>query len=128
MFARAISVLFFLFFTIPLMVSATAVPRGHPNHGGGKSSTTVVNTNQCNVGSVNCCNSVQSASSTNFGDLFGPLSSLIGPISGNIGFTCSPTTVGGTSGNSCSAQTVCCENNHFNGLIAIGCSPININT
>ncbi|PFH49489.1 hypothetical protein AMATHDRAFT_147546 [Amanita thiersii Skay4041] len=32
----------------------------------------------------------------------------------------------GISGNSCNAQTVCCENNSFNGVVALGCTPINV--
>ncbi|KAF8204671.1 hydrophobin-251 [Pholiota molesta] len=30
-------------------------------------------------------------------------------------------------GTSCSAQPVCCTNDSFNGVVALGCTPININ-
>jgi hypothetical protein len=61
-----------------------------------------------------------------------------------VGVNCDPINVIGAGGNSCSQQTVCCENNNFvrlllvplplplltaynqSGLIAIGCTPINI--
>jgi hypothetical protein len=44
-----------------------------------------------------------------------------------VGFTCSPINTLGLGSHSCSSQTVCCENNNFKGVVAVGCSPININ-
>ncbi|KAJ3502602.1 hypothetical protein NMY22_g18530 [Coprinellus aureogranulatus] len=44
-----------------------------------------------------------------------------------VGVTCTPISVIGVGGNSCNAQTVCCENNSFNGLVAVGCTPVNVN-
>ncbi|KAH8822417.1 hypothetical protein DL96DRAFT_1560024 [Flagelloscypha sp. PMI_526] len=44
-----------------------------------------------------------------------------------VGLTCSPINIIGIGSNSCSSQPVCCSDNNFNGVIAIGCSPININ-
>ncbi|EEB89522.1 hypothetical protein MPER_12369, partial [Moniliophthora perniciosa FA553] len=35
------------------------------------------------------------------------------------GVTCSPISALGLSGNSCNAQTVCCENNSFHGRVAL---------
>ncbi|KAK0469244.1 hydrophobin [Desarmillaria tabescens] len=82
---------------------------------------------QCSTGPVQCCDSVQSSKS---GGLVATLLGLLGINLGSadvpVGLTCSPLSVIGIGGNSCSAQTVCCENNSFNGLIAIGCTPINI--
>ncbi|KAE8333348.1 hypothetical protein BDV39DRAFT_49767 [Aspergillus sergii] len=41
-----------------------------------------------------------------------------------VGLTCSPIFQGG----SCAANPVCCENNNFNGVIATGCTPVNLST
>ncbi|KAL1720117.1 hypothetical protein EV715DRAFT_250828 [Schizophyllum commune] len=43
-----------------------------------------------------------------------------------VGVQCSPLSVIGVGGNSCSSQVACCSNNTYNGLINIGCVPINI--
>nr|BAB84545.1 hydrophobin-251 [Pholiota nameko] len=83
--------------------------------------------NQCNTGSLQCCNSLQSANSASLAGLLGLLGVVVGTITGQVGVTCSPITGVGVSGTSCSEQPVCCTNNAFNGVIALGCSPININ-
>ncbi|ESK81797.1 hydrophobin [Moniliophthora roreri MCA 2997] len=44
-----------------------------------------------------------------------------------IGVQCNPISVIGVGGNSCTQQPVCCDNNNFNGVVAIGCTPINVN-
>ncbi|KAJ3511805.1 hypothetical protein NLJ89_g3886 [Agrocybe chaxingu] len=80
----------------------------------------------CNTGPVQCCNSITHATpiiATTIKALLG----LVVPADVAIGISCSPLSVIGIGGNSCNQQPVCCENNEFNGLIAIGCSPININ-
>ncbi|KDR81077.1 hypothetical protein GALMADRAFT_1121962 [Galerina marginata CBS 339.88] len=82
---------------------------------------------QCNTGDLQCCNSVQSASSSSVASLLGLLGVVVGSVTGLVGVTCSPITAIGVAGNSCSAQPVCCTNNSFNGLVAIGCTPVNIN-
>ncbi|KJA23934.1 hypothetical protein HYPSUDRAFT_66025 [Hypholoma sublateritium FD-334 SS-4] len=82
---------------------------------------------QCNTGPVQCCNSVQQANNPVVSLLLDLLN--IGGLSGDtqVGTTCSPLSAVGVGSNSCSSQTVCCENNSFNGVVAIGCTPININ-
>jgi len=80
----------------------------------------------CNTGPVQCCNSVTHANNAVAGLLEGILGIVV-PANTAVGVTCSPLSAVGLGGNSCSSQPVCCENNHFNGLIAVGCSPININ-
>jgi len=84
---------------------------------------------QCNVGSQQCCSSVQSASSpsTALLSLLTLLGIDVGSLTGQVGVTCSPITVIGASGTSCTAQPVCCTDNSFNGLVALGCTPINLN-
>ncbi|KAF8799956.1 hydrophobin-251 [Phlegmacium glaucopus] len=83
--------------------------------------------NSCNTGSIQCCNSLQSSSSSVADSLKGIFGVATGPITGDVGVNCSPLTLIGLSGNSCSAQPVCCSNNSFNGLIAVGCTPLNLN-
>ncbi|KIJ63808.1 hypothetical protein HYDPIDRAFT_91924 [Hydnomerulius pinastri MD-312] len=83
---------------------------------------------QCNTGAINCCNNVQSASE--FSQLFSMLGlgDVLAGVTGDVGTDCTPITVVGTgSGATCQQQPVCCTDNTFNGLINIGCSPINLN-
>ena len=79
---------------------------------------------QCNVGSLQCCNSVQDVNSPAVQTLTGLLGIIINDTQGQVGITCNPIGVGG---NSCNAQPVCCTNNNFNGFIALGCTPVNVN-
>ncbi|KAF8161405.1 fungal hydrophobin-domain-containing protein [Crassisporium funariophilum] len=98
-------------FALPVLAAATAIPRD----------------GDCNTGPIQCCNTVQQSTATNLGILSGLLGLVLPSIGGLIGLNCSPLGVLGIGGNSCSSQPVCCTNNQFNGLINLGCSPININ-
>ncbi|KAK7041860.1 sc3 hydrophobin [Paramarasmius palmivorus] len=82
---------------------------------------------QCNTGPVQCCNTVQSADSNPVSVILALLGVVLQDLNVQVGLTCTPITVIGAGGNSCTASPVCCENNTFNGLIAIGCVPVNIN-
>ncbi|THU91475.1 fungal hydrophobin [Dendrothele bispora CBS 962.96] len=81
---------------------------------------------ECTTGPIQCCNSVQSADSPAVAGLLGLLGIVVQDVTALVGVNCSPISVIGVGGNSCSASPVCCENNSFNGLVAIGCVPINI--
>ncbi|KAN0094592.1 Fungal hydrophobin domain containing protein [Tylopilus felleus] len=82
---------------------------------------------ECNTGPIQCCNSVQSSNNEIIGELFGFLGLPLPAGGTQVGFTCSPITVGGIgSGSSCTSQAVCCNGDTFNG-ISTGCSPITIN-
>ncbi|KAF5327368.1 hypothetical protein D9619_004460 [Psilocybe cf. subviscida] len=83
--------------------------------------------NQCNTGSIECCQSVQTAGSSSVASLLGLLGIVVSDVTALVGVTCSPITAVGVGGTSCSAQPVCCTNNSFNGVVALGCTPININ-
>ncbi|KAF9467918.1 fungal hydrophobin-domain-containing protein [Collybia nuda] len=101
-----------LILALPLFAAASAVPRTDP-------------VNQCNPGSVQCCNSVKEPKDSK---LLGNFNLPIGLIKGLVGENCSPIDlIGVGGGNSCNTQPVCCTNNSFNGVIALGCTPININ-
>ncbi|TFK65623.1 fungal hydrophobin [Pluteus cervinus] len=113
MLARIYSLFAFVLFVLPMLANAVAVlPR---------------QTGDCNTGSINCCNSVQSSSTTSVTQLAGLLGIALPDLGALVGLSCSPLSVLGLGGNSCSQQPVCCSNNSFGGLIALGCNPINLN-
>ncbi|KAF8806918.1 hydrophobin-263 [Phlegmacium glaucopus] len=111
MFARAASV---FVLALPLLATATVLPRNDP-------------VNQCNSGSLQCCDSTSTASNPITSLLLGLLGINVGSVTGLVGLTCSPLTIIGVSGTSCNQQAVCCTNNSFNGVVALGCTPINLN-
>ncbi|KAH7919201.1 fungal hydrophobin [Leucogyrophana mollusca] len=83
---------------------------------------------ECNTGSISCCNSVQEADSSAVTSLLGLLGIVLGDITGLVGLDCSPiSAIGLGSGATCNQEPVCCTNDEYNGLINLGCSPININ-
>ncbi|KJA22824.1 hypothetical protein HYPSUDRAFT_103956, partial [Hypholoma sublateritium FD-334 SS-4] len=84
-------------------------------------------TDQCNTGSAQCCQSVQSASTPSVASILATLGIVGQGATVPVGVTCSPLTIVGASGTSCSAQPVCCTNDSFNGVVALGCTPINLN-
>ncbi|KAF8980782.1 fungal hydrophobin-domain-containing protein [Cyathus striatus] len=98
-----------------LAVAAAALPQ-----------TTV---SQCNTGDLQCCKSrqsVQSSSNPSVASLLGLLGAVVQGAAVQVGLTCSPISVIGVGGNSCTAQPVCCTGNNFNGLVALGCTPVNL--
>ncbi|KAI0717360.1 fungal hydrophobin-domain-containing protein [Cerioporus squamosus] len=101
---------------LPLLAAATPLDV----RGGEPSSS-------CSTGALQCCDSVQSASSPKAAALLGLLGIVVQGITGQVGLTCSPITVIGVgSGSSCTAQTVCCQDNSHGGLISLGCVPITL--
>ncbi|KDQ60466.1 hypothetical protein JAAARDRAFT_191843 [Jaapia argillacea MUCL 33604] len=84
-------------------------------------------TSQCNVGTINCCNSVQSVDSTGVTQLAGLLGIDLGGITGLVGLTCSSiSALSLLNGGACNASPVCCSGNTFSGLISLGCIPITL--
>ncbi|KAF8178033.1 hydrophobin-251, partial [Pholiota molesta] len=81
----------------------------------------------CNTGPVQCCNSVQNADAPGISSLLALVGASVNGLTGQVGVTCSPISViGGGVGSDCTAQPVCCSNNSFNGVVALGCTPINV--
>ncbi|RDB21952.1 Fruiting body protein SC3 [Hypsizygus marmoreus] len=124
----------FLYVFVAFTVLATASPAVQPRNEPTVTITvtahptaTSIPASQCNTGGLQCCNSVQNASSDPVSLLLGLLGVVLQGLNIQVGLTCSPITVIGGGGSSCTAQPVCCQNNSFHGLIAIGCTPININ-
>ncbi|KAK7472328.1 hypothetical protein VKT23_000447 [Stygiomarasmius scandens] len=126
MFARTSSFVLFVLFTLPLLATASAVPQS--NIKAHVSDLEARQTNgQCQTGTLSCCSSVQSTQSNPLlGLLLGLLGIVLGPINAEVGLNCSPISVIGVGGNSCTAQPACCQDNNFNGLITVGCSPVSI--
>ncbi|KAL5522504.1 SC3_5 [Sanghuangporus baumii] len=81
---------------------------------------------QCNTGPIQCCNTVQSASSSPSSDLLGLLGIVLQDLNVLVGLTCSPISVIGIGSSGCNAHPVCCEDNSFGGLISIGCVPVDL--
>ncbi|KAI0713778.1 fungal hydrophobin-domain-containing protein [Earliella scabrosa] len=104
---------------LPLLAVAT--------HGLHKARTT---SSPCSTGSLLCCSSVEQPSgspglSPLTTNIFGLLAVAVPSADVLVGVTCTPITAVGVGGaGSCSANTVCCENNSFGGLVAIGCVPV----
>jgi len=84
---------------------------------------TVPSVSQCNTGTVQCCNTMTSAANPLVGSL-GGLVGLVGNLALPVGLTC--TSIGLLDSNQCNNSPVCCSNVQQQGLIAIGCSPINL--
>ncbi|EIW55699.1 fungal hydrophobin [Trametes versicolor FP-101664 SS1] len=88
--------------------------------------TAVIPRSTCSTGEIKCCNSVQQANSPSAAALLGLLGVVVQGVDVLVGLTCDPISVVGAGGNSCSANTVCCENNSYGGLISIGCVPVTL--
>ncbi|KAK0218799.1 hydrophobin 2 [Armillaria fumosa] len=125
--------LFYVFTTLTLLAAAT--PLGSNPTTTTQTVTTTVTTSvatttvtasSCSEGNMQCCNSLQSGNSGVVGTLLGLLGVVLSDVTALVGITCTPITIVGLGGTSCSQQTVCCQNNTFNGIIAIGCVPITI--
>ncbi|KDR77535.1 hypothetical protein GALMADRAFT_65951 [Galerina marginata CBS 339.88] len=81
---------------------------------------------QCNTGDLQCCDSTGTAKDASIAKLFGLLGIVVQDVNALVGVTCTPITVIGAGGNSCSAQPVCCTNNSFKGVVALGCTPVDL--
>ncbi|TEB33741.1 hydrophobin-315 [Coprinellus micaceus] len=82
---------------------------------------------QCNTGPVQCCNTTGFVDEPAISSIIALLGLDVQDINVFAALTCSPISIIGLPGNSCSAQPVCCTNNTFNGVIALGCTPVNLN-
>ncbi|KIY44716.1 fungal hydrophobin [Fistulina hepatica ATCC 64428] len=127
MFARISSL--FLFVVALLAVTAAA--------GGGGATTTVTVTapgstatsipaSDCSVSNTQCCDTVTTTSDPAASLLLGLLGIVVDLVDVIVGLGCSPISVLSGGDDGCSGEVVCCENDNFSGLIAIGCTPINI--
>ncbi|KDR72953.1 hypothetical protein GALMADRAFT_252313 [Galerina marginata CBS 339.88] len=112
----------FFFFAILAVATATTTVTV-----AGSPTATAIPANQCNTASIQCCNALQGSGSSVVSLLLNLLGIVIDGAEALVGITCTPISVLGLGQGDCSDKPVCCQNNDFNGLIAIGCVPININ-
>ncbi|TFK43774.1 fungal hydrophobin [Crucibulum laeve] len=81
---------------------------------------------QCATGPIQCCKSVEPATSAAVSKALGLLGIVVQDVTALVGLTCDPISVIGVGGGACSAQSVCCENNSFHGVVALGCVPVDL--
>ncbi|KXN91790.1 Fruiting body protein SC3, partial [Leucoagaricus sp. SymC.cos] len=58
--------------------------------------------------------------------LLGLIGVAVKDLTANVGLQCTTVNVLGLGSDRCNARTVCCEDNSFNGLVALGCTPIGV--
>ncbi|EAU81972.1 hypothetical protein CC1G_09158 [Coprinopsis cinerea okayama7 len=107
------------FVAFTLATAVIAAPGGRPSE---------VEYEQCNGGTVQCCNSYQKADSIDHSasKLLNLLNIDVKQVAAGLGLSCTGVNVVGIGGgSSCTQQKVCCNNNSFNGVVALGCTPIN---
>ncbi|KAF8829585.1 fungal hydrophobin [Lentinula edodes] len=132
MFSRISVVAFYALFAFTIL--AAAIPGGKPTTTTPPVTTTVTVTapgttttepaSSCSTGSLQCCDSTETAGSSAGSLLLGLLGIVVEDLSVLLGLGCSPITVIGLGNSGCSAQAVCCEDNAVGGLISIGCIPV----
>ncbi|KAF8799305.1 fungal hydrophobin [Phlegmacium glaucopus] len=113
MFARSASI---VLLALPLFASAALIRRGGSPSGG--------ISNSCNTGTVQCCSSSQSATDSSVIKQLGLLG-VAAPITGLVGFTCTPISALGST-ETCTTHQICCDNDKFNAAVVVGCSPVNL--
>ncbi|KAF9556913.1 fungal hydrophobin [Agrocybe pediades] len=87
----------------------------------------IITQDLCNTGSIVCCDFTGAASSSSVSSLLSLLDIAVQDVNGLVGVTCFPISTVGIGSLVCSAQPVCCTNNSFNGIVALGCVPVNLN-
>ncbi|OSC97263.1 fungal hydrophobin [Trametes coccinea BRFM310] len=108
-----------LFTLAALAILAAATPAPVPGGGGSGSS--------CSTGAIQCCDSVVPADSAAAAGILAGLGIVVQDVNALVGLTCSPITVVGVgSGDGCSANAVCCEDNSHGSLISLGCVPVSL--
>ncbi|CAL1710922.1 unnamed protein product [Somion occarium] len=127
MFARSTMTVFSVLLLALLAVATNTPPPTTTTVTVTAPAATVTAVNQCNTGSIQCCNQVVTADSGLGGLLLGLLNIVVTDLNVLLGVECDPITVIGGGGSACDAHPVCCENKSIGGLISIGCIPIIIN-
>lgn len=74
-----------------------------------------------------CCDSTTTAGAPGIATLLGLLGVVAQGVNVPIGLGCSPITVVGVSGTSCTADPVNCDQIFSGSLVGINCTPVNAN-
>ncbi|KIJ21244.1 fungal hydrophobin [Paxillus involutus ATCC 200175] len=84
---------------------------------------------KCNTGSPFCCDSTYTNDPTKLASLSKSLGIALPSVTGLIALTCTPITGLGTStGAVCNQKPVCCTDNGYNGVVNLGCSPLDLDS
>ncbi|EIW77383.1 hydrophobin [Coniophora puteana RWD-64-598 SS2] len=81
---------------------------------------------QCTSGELSCCSNTLTPENAQ-----GPLGQLglghlLDNLSGQVGLQCNAITgIGTGQGATCTQEPVCCAQNNYNGLVNLGCTPVN---
>ncbi|KIM44267.1 hypothetical protein M413DRAFT_25697 [Hebeloma cylindrosporum] len=118
MFSRFIA--FVLLVNLTIFATATTTIAGSPI------SPAPIPASRCNTGNMHCCDALERSDGSVAGTILGLLGVVIQGVGVLVGLHCTPLDILGIGQNSCHAQPVCCENNYFEGLIVIACTPISI--
>ncbi|KAI0087320.1 hypothetical protein BDY19DRAFT_995020 [Irpex rosettiformis] len=87
----------------------------------------VVSRADCSTGSIQCCQSTESASSAMDTALFESMEVVLQDLNVPLDLDCSPVSViRAGSGSACDTSPVCCEINDDGGLTYIGCVSITL--
>ncbi|KAF9061197.1 fungal hydrophobin-domain-containing protein [Rhodocollybia butyracea] len=86
--------------------------------------TTTIPASQCTTGPIQCCKSTEAANSVAGVALLALLGVVVNDVEALLGLGCSGINVAG--GGTCTAQTVCCQDNAVGGLVSIGCIPVTL--
>ncbi|KAG2749248.1 fungal hydrophobin [Suillus brevipes Sb2] len=84
---------------------------------------------QCNTGEIQCCDNSTSYDSYDAQKAFDQvgLVDVAAVVGAFVGLDCSGISVVGTSsGCEANQEPLCCEDNSYNGLVNLGCTPINV--
>ncbi|KAF9443776.1 fungal hydrophobin [Macrolepiota fuliginosa MF-IS2] len=111
---------------VSIAAVVAAVPTDPP---AGGSTTTTTTINKCNVGTLQCCKSVQAPKDQAQLNQLGLGTLGVGNIEGMIGVECNPISgfIGAGTGSNCNATPACCKGNKINGVFAGGCGSLNGN-
>lgn len=133
MFARPIAFLY-AFFALVVLAAATPNPQNAKRWDVSTTTATATATvtvtatpsatPSCSTGPVQCCNSLEKASSPAGSLLLGLLGVVVQGVDVLLGLDCSPISVVAVGGGQCKNNVVCCQNNAVGGLISVGCIPV----
>ncbi|RDX57006.1 fungal hydrophobin [Lentinus brumalis] len=77
----------------------------------------------CSTGAVQCCNRITTARDGTAGLILSLLGIVVKDLNLPLGITCIPLSDNDVGSGTCSTTPVCCADNSFNGIIALGCVP-----